>query len=355
MAALDLMSLLTNNGIEQQYQQADPWYQAGRGISQIQMGAPRDNTEAFLMPFLQQSLAGGLAGYGKSQANETAYQDISKMLGGLGYNDVEDAGLRAALEGAEGPVQSMYGQAEAPEGFTIKGAMPDIALALSNKQAQQEAAAKKAEIVGELLAKSSDEALEATRKIEKAKLDATLVNGITPEQQLKLETDVTNKLTTGNEAQKVLETQSKAKNVLEALKKDDPIRAATAIYGFAKLLDPEGVVRKEDGTIVANPGGPAGQLASIANSWLQKGQLTKQTRQSISEIVPNLVQNQYESYEAQKKALVDSVTKQGARADMIGSLPNMQMGDAPPPPPAGYELTGRKDASGNWGIRKKVG
>lgn len=341
MAAIDLMSLLTGGGnsLEQQYQAADPFYQAGRGISQVQFGAPRNNTEAFLMPFLQGSAAGGLAGYGKSQANETAYQDISKMLGGLGYNDVEDAALRAALEGAEGPVQSMYGQESAPEGFTIKGAMPDIALALSNKQAQQEAAAKKAEIVGELLAKSSDEALEATRKIEKAKLDATLVNGITPDQQLKLETDVTNKLSTGNEAQKVLETQSKAKQVLEALKKDDPIRAATAIYGFAKLLDPDGVVRKEDGTIVANPGGPAGQLASYYNTLLQEGQLTEQTKKAMKEVIPSLVQSQYESYDSLKKTLVGSAVKQGAREDMIGSLPNMEV--APNIPP-GYKLQRNK-------------
>ena len=180
MAPVDLMSLLTGGGnaLEQQYQAADPWYQAGRGISQVQFGAPRDSTEAFLMPFLQNSLAGGLTGYGKSQANETAYGDISKMLGGLGYESpTSDPYAMAAKAGSieellgsdaiSSPMQ--YGLAEAPEGFTIKGAMPDIALALSNKQAQQEAAAKKAEILDKLKIESSPEALEAARLIEQNK------------------------------------------------------------------------------------------------------------------------------------------------------------------------------------------
>jgi hypothetical protein len=347
--AIDLASLLSGNNLDTLYRNDDPYYQAARGIAGIQTTAPRSNTEAFLLPFLQNTLAGGLAGYGKENARQTQYQDISSMLGSMGYQPssakdpyamAAEAGSIANLLGSDDISSSMYGQAVAPEGFSGKIGMADLLLATSQKQAEQEAAAKYQELQDKLNIESSQPYLEMIRKQEEAKASGKssgerVIGGLTTDQQLKLETDITTKLSTGNEAQKVLETQAKAKQVLEALKKDDPIRAATAIYGFAKLLDPEGVVRKEDGTIVANPGGPAGQLASYYNTLKQEGQLTEQTKQAMKEVIPSLVQSQYESYDSLKKTLVGSAVKQGAREEMIGSLPPLSFEPNVPP---GYKL-----------------
>lgn len=335
---MDLVALLTgNNNLENQYLQNDPWFGAARGIAQTQLAAPTNNTEAFLLPFLQQSLAGGMAGYGRNSAAQSAYKDFSSALKGVGY---QPSPIADALAGD----QIQYGLDEMPDNFSIKAGTPDLLLAMAQQNAKQEAAQKLLEQKQKLELESSPEYLKNLGLQEKFKASGKAIGeripgGLTQDQQLKLETDITSKLTTGTEAQKVLETQSKAKSVLDALKKDDPIRAATAIYGFAKLLDPEGVVRKEDGTIVANPGGPVGQLASYYNTLIQGGQLTEQTKKAMKEIIPSLINNQYESYDALKSALVGSAKKQGARTDMIGSLPPMEFEPTIPP---GYKLQKNK-------------
>jgi len=329
--------------MEQQYLAQDPWFGAARNVAQTQYAPPRNDAEAFLLPFLQNSISGVMAGYGRENARNTAYQDISKMLGGTSYKP-SSLVKQLGPDGIETEVPLQYGLEEAPEGFSIKTGLQDLLLANSAQQAQIEAAAKAQELKDKLAIESSQPYLESIRQQELAKAEGKaqgerVQGGLTTDQQLKLETDITNKLSTGSEAQKVLETQSKAKQVLEALKKDDPIRAATAIYGFAKLLDPDGVVRKEDGTIVANPGGPAGALASYYNTLLQKGQLTEQTKKSMKEIIPSLVKTQYESYEALKNTLIGSAVKQGARKEMIGALPPMDM---PVNVPPGYKLQRNK-------------
>ena len=146
-----------------------------------------------------------------------------------------------------------------------------------------------------------------------------------------LETDYTTKLTTGPTAQSLLETQNRGKQVLDAIQTRDPLNAAAAIYGFAKVLDPDGVVRKEDGSIVANPGGPAGQLASFYNTIMQEGQLTDDTVASMEKLVPKLYANQYGSYESQKDAMVGAASKQGASVDKIGFIPRIELGAATQP------------------------
>lgn len=148
---------------------------------------------------------------------------------------------------------------------------------------------------------------------------------LAPKDLANLEVDYTTKLTTGAKAQETLEVESRAKQVLQAIETRDPLAAATAIYGMAKLLDPQGVVRKEDGTIVANPGGPAGQLESIHNELIQKGQLTDQSVASMKRIVPQLLAIQYQSYARQRDAMIDAAVKQGARKDNIGFIKEYQI------------------------------
>jgi len=166
---MDLAALLAGTGsLEQAYINQDPFYQAGKGIAQIQFGAPRNNTEAFLMPFLQNTAAGGLAGYGRQNAMQTGYQDISKMLSGMSYKPTSTiAGVDESGAATQVPLQ--YGLESAPEGFSLKTGLQDLLMANTQRQAQIEAAAKKQEITDKLAIESSPLALDALTKQELAK------------------------------------------------------------------------------------------------------------------------------------------------------------------------------------------
>lgn len=70
--------LLGGMGDEADYYAEDPWYRAGASILKSQMPAPETSAQAFLFPFLQGAVGGGLIGYGKDSANESAYSDYRK-------------------------------------------------------------------------------------------------------------------------------------------------------------------------------------------------------------------------------------------------------------------------------------
>lgn len=204
-------------------------------------------------------------------------------------------------------------------------------------------------------AEAAAQRASAVKRAEMAAERAHLGNALPAKDVANLEVDYTTKLTTGPVAQQMIEIRSRGEQVLEAVKTRDPLHAATAIYGFAKVLDPQGVVRKEDGTIVADPGGPAGQLALLANQILQKGSLTDETVASMRTLVPKLVKSQYSSYAMQRDAMVEAAIKQGARRENIGFLPEPMLGDSPPPGveiPPGWDFLGVNPQTGKVMIRK---
>lgn len=165
---------------------------------------------------------------------------------------------------------------------------------------------------------------DMTRAQEQAKRDVEFGPGggaLNRKQLADVELSISDKLTTGTQAQKINEIATRGNQVMTAIQTRDPLNAAAAIYGMAKVLDPQGVVRKEDGTIVADPGGPAGQLASIHNELLQKGKLTDQTIKSMASLVPQLVQQSYSQYSATKDELIKSALAQGADKEKITFLP----------------------------------
>lgn len=370
-----LDALMGNYGDTNDYLSQDPFFVSGIGLAKGPIAEPKNNTEAWLLPALQGLGSGLLMGYGRSNANNTAYKEYksSPLLAALQRTSYD-----VPTQKEQGLIDLHdYTQEEAPEGWTPKIGRGDLAAALMGQQIQQERAQKGLEgqlslqkalaekgmitspegkvipIPGFSEAQADQAAAEAKAKkigeIEAQKqVYDTIGDGaiLDPDQRakamLEIEKDATTKLTSGNEAQKVLELQTRGKNVLESLKVSDPIRAATAIYGFAKILDPEGVVRKEDGSIVADPGGPAGQLASLYNTIMQEGKLTDQTKKSMKEIIPQLVQNQYSTYSTLKDSLTKAATSQGARADRIGFLPPITLLDQQGPAiPEGAVPTGK--------------
>lgn len=142
-----------------------------------------------------------------------------------------------------------------------------------------------------------------------------------PKEIADIELRTSNDLLTGNLATNMAEADARGQQVLTAIETRDPLRAAAAIYGMAKLLDEKGVVRKEDGQIVADPGGPAGQLASLNNQMLQKGRLTIETIAAMKELVPQLIQQKYGVYEKLAQQQIASAVAQGADPTKIKMYP----------------------------------
>ena len=284
---------------------------------------------------------------------------LSALLGGLAQNDAQAENARIAPIRAEflqaSPQQQMMMVQKEPRLSALQAALlsNDIdtkhsaatAAAVANAQLPIDLRKAQANKVLDLLAQSgktldkngnemqifdpiNQAGQEASaRKIGEIQGERAATGGraLSPKQIADLEVDYTTRLTTNPQAAGLVESQNRAKQVLEALKTKDPLGAATAIYGFAKVLDPQGVVRKEDGTIVADPGGPAGQLASLYNQMLNKGRITDETATAMKRLVPELLKLQYQSYASVRDAMVGAAEKQGAIRGNIGFIPEADL------------------------------
>lgn len=288
---------------------------------------PYGSTGSNIATSLGSALFAGLMGGLAQNRTEERNKELFTSMKGLMNADADT--LSAAVES-----NPRLG----PLALALMGQKQESAAALQQKQLENELAIQKAlkeeQLVGPVRAENEVtkqksliplEVDKATR-IKTAESEIASKAPLTPKQIADIELDATNKLTTGPQASRVLEIQRRGNDVMESLKVGDPIRAATAIYGFAKILDPDGVVRKEDGSIVANPGGPAGHLASLYNTIMQNGQLTEQTKKSMAEIVPQLVNNEYGAYTTMRESLIGGATAQGANAEKIKFLPKPQIG-----------------------------
>lgn len=152
---MSILDYLLKDSSQDAYLARDPFYNAARGISQVQIAPSSSNVESFLLPFLQQTAAGAMAGYGKSRAKESQYQDVSNILRGMGYQSPASSLQRdlQLAQGMENPIGNLfsnesvfnpmeYGLESAPVGYSPNIGMTDLLLATSQEQAKQEAAAK---------------------------------------------------------------------------------------------------------------------------------------------------------------------------------------------------------------------
>lgn len=128
----------------------------------------------------------------------------------------------------------------------------------------------------------------------------------------KIEEQYTEKLLTGTQANLALNLNKAASNIFKALEKENPLTASTAIFEFAKLQDPTGTVREADEMRVSDAGGPLGQLARIHNEIMQKGKLTPDAKIAMREIVPFMVENQFQSYNQLRDSYLDAAKSYGA-------------------------------------------
>ena len=118
-------------------------------------------------------------------------------------------------------------------------------------------------------------------------------------------------LMTGNEATKSLSLNKAARNILEAIKNDSPLAASSAIFEFAKLQDPSGTVREGDEMRVSDAGGPLGKLAQVFNEVQQKGKLLPESKAAMRQLVPMMVQSQFDQYNQLKDAYLSTAQQYG--------------------------------------------
>jgi hypothetical protein len=132
-----------------------------------------------------------------------------------------------------------------------------------------------------------------------------------------LEQEYTDKLLTGDQGKKALEINKAARNIFEALKKENPLAASTAIFEFAKLQDQAGVVREADEMRVSDPGGPLGRLAQIHNEILAKGKLTPEAKAAMRELVPIMQESTFSQYNQLRDSYLEAAKDYGANPDRI--------------------------------------
>jgi hypothetical protein len=137
------------------------------------------------------------------------------------------------------------------------------------------------------------------------------------DQLWKLEQDYTDKLLTGDQGKKALEINKAARNIFEALKKENPLAASTAIFEFAKLQDQAGVVREADEMRVSDPGGPLGRLAQIHNEILAKGKLTPEAKAAMRELVPIMQESTFSQYNQLRDSYLEAAKQYGGNPDRI--------------------------------------
>jgi hypothetical protein len=144
--------------------------------------------------------------------------------------------------------------------------------------------------------------LQELRDAEQAKIDiedarfGQTVPKLPPRELGILEQKYTEDLTKGPQATKVLEMNKAALNISDALKKNSPLAASTAIFEYAKLQDAIGTVREGDEMRVSDPGGPLGQLARLHNVIMQEGKLTASSKRAMAELIPILQKNSFSQY-----------------------------------------------------------
>lgn len=187
-----------------------------------------------------------------------------------------------------------------------------------------------------------------------ALIDPDSPQGKAEKQRQELEQKYTNELLTGKGAERVLQVNTAAQSIVDALKQDSPIAATTAIYKFAKTLDPVGAVRNEDQKMVADPGGPLGQLAMIHNEILQKGKLTPEAKTAMKEVLPSLLGAEFNSYNQVKDNLLTAAKEYGANPERVKYLQPFDIKTALLPSPQEFAAAAkargltREQANAEW-------
>lgn len=337
---------------EEAYLAKNPYYTAGAGVLKAPMPAATTNLEALLGPAVQGLIGGALAGYGKEDARQQAYKAYSDlpfsqniMTGRVGapYGPLTQAQEQESTT-------PLYGKDAAPEGWSIETARPQILINMLQAKSIQDIQNKNVEALNKLLLEYSPEATalkaNAEGAIARAKegkdwiqkapqsvlTQATKIEGVSSQlQKLADEFD-----TLGSSAVKF----QVRKNISGTKENELSSKMNQLLPSAVKMLGETGnLAEQEQARILTSTlGNTTSNTKEIATRLRNLGSMAKTINIS--------------SLEATKSAIEEggddllSRLKQSAAQTSSPVQPNF------PTPPPGYELTGKRDAHGNYGIRK---
>lgn len=327
----------------QSVQASDPYGIAGRALGQAQF-----DTSTWSAPTV------GATAFGKAF--------LSGILGNMAQSNVNNQ-LASVVQSLPSLTSNPYGTA-VPEGVNssayniLRGTS-----ALNQAQMQAASKAESSKVRSGLLQSIFGKAVEngtmtpeaAITALDTGKLPASQAVDATKNPnspQYKLDKDMadierkyTETLLTGTAAKEAMNINRAATNILEAVKKDNPLAASTAIFEFAKLQDPTGTVREGDELRVSDPGGPLGQLARTFNEIQQKGKLTAEGKKAMRELVPLLQKNTFQQYDQIKGGMLEAAKQYGADPSRIKYVQptdlSSYLSDLPPGTPEGAVPTGQ--------------
>lgn len=338
----------------------DPYLTGARSVASWQM-QPQTNAEAIWGPAVQGLLAGFLAGQGKKNVNETAFNKIasSNLIKALNPLGVGVSGpLTEAQSLAGGDIARQYGGAM-PEGWTAESGISDLMLQLAQKEAQdtKDLARQKYLLENKLVEdpitkqiKADQDAIAATAQIvkseEKAKAEGKHEGEIKKPIEIDATTarDITDKATLANRASAAA-ASIKDMNWLE-------LRAAANIPYFdtdgkvAQLSDLADAALRDRSGATAPEGEKKDFRRILAGDWTLPPS-------RVAELLENFAER--ERQDAKSLLAGGSAQKDPTKLEKLlnpTAKDTAKTVDAPPTPPAGYELTGSRDANGNYGIRK---
>lgn len=375
MAISDLYNALIGTvGNEQDYLAQDPYYSAGTNILRMQLPRATSNMEAILGPIAQGLIGGYLTGEGKRDATQAQYDAYrtNPMIRALGeqtdyFKDPNFIGPVSPTEVNDALLHD-YTSATAPEGWTPKIGKTDLLLGTITSEAAKEAEMKKQAAQDELAAQIQ---LKTDPKIRDAEITDYIAKA-RGAANIDAETKGLNALTTSPDPitseiySKVPYEQRK-----DAIKEKGTIDKLSDGYKRIDELMGKGAIAAKDASTLL-PGSVLGidiptseskkvldtvsaGITSVALSvW--KGPLDeKDAKRILDPYLPT--RNDTVETLKQKTEGLKQLLAQNAESTPIlegfGIGSRKPIASAPPTPPAGFELTGRQDANGNWGIRKK--
>lgn len=341
---MDLFGALSSGlGDEAFYLQRDPYFMAGRSIASMPVPQAQNDAQAVIGPILMGLMGGGLMGYGRNNANQAAFADYrqSPLLAAMS----DQYGARPA-GAAFGPLTE--GDAAAadamPEGWTVRQGRQDLMLAAMQQQIAMEEAAKKRE----LLAQFSPEVLAGAQLKAEAEARGKAAGegggmGIPTNLQRPLLDEQASKDKLNRAFEFIDEQYEKATKVSGGQawlggiteRAGVPTRAKQELDRIAEssVLQLDGILGRETNSDVRKR-----LIDQFGPKWYDSDDTKRQKGQDLKAALAAL---------AAGTPLSDAITKAGGTEAVEVSS------DAPPTPPAGFELTGKRDAAGNWGIRRK--
>lgn len=312
----ELIGLLSPNdllGFSQRVEASDPYGLIGRSLQQWQPNYETFNaTESFATAFGKAFLSGLATNYAQNRAADQVSKVVNVLpqLGADPYSvsapEGVDAGPFNLLKGSailksEARKASAASEGQRTVGDLLKSILGEGVKAGTITPASALEAAKTGRIE-EVLGSSQSDALKNPNSPDYKR----------NQDLFKIEQSYTDKLLTGAEPQRVMAMNRAATNILDAIKKDNPLAASTAIFEYAKLQDPAGTVREADEMRVSDPGGPLGILAQIHNQITGEGKLTSDAKKSMRELVPILQENTFTQYNQLRDSYLEAAKEYGA-------------------------------------------